>query len=359
MGPEEQQSNRPIPALTGMRAIAAYAVFVHHYNPAPADTFVHRLLNQGYIGVSVFFVLSGFLIHYRYANHALTNQGWSWQSYARNRFARVYPLYAVVLAGTAAGLWLLGRPMSGAAFGLNLFLLQGFFNDYKFSGIQQSWTLTVEACFYASAPFLFVALRRWGWLRLTTGLTGLGILTWVVVQGAGWPVHGFFGTLPFVLFYTFPGRAFEFIIGMVLAQCCSQGRLPQLRYPTALGLLVMGLCILWQSYSTGAFTDTNLLVWSEVILYNYSLPVGIALFFAGLLLEKTFISRLLGQPLLQALGKSSYAFYLIHIGVLSRLVQKTGLANSAWVLFLVLVVLAHGLYVLVEKPLQRYFRSHH
>ena len=355
--PGSARTTPSLPALTGIRAIAAYAVFIHHYNPASAGTFLHQFLNQGYIGVSVFFVLSGFLIQYRYANRVLTNQVWSWRTYARNRFARVYPLYAVVLASTATGVWLMGRPMDGAVLGLDLFLIQGFFDDYKFSGIQQSWTLTVEACFYALAPLLFVALQRWGWLLLTAGLTGLGVLLWAVLNGTGWHLHGLFGKLPFVLFYTFLGRVFEFIIGMCLAQHWSQGRLTRPRFATAIGLLFMGICISWQAYITGNSNDTNLLTGSEFIVYNYLLPVGIALFFAGLLGEKTRIRNLLGHPFLQALGHSSYAFYLIHIGILSRLIQKTGLVNSKWLLFGVLLILAHGLYLWVEKPLQRYLRN--
>ena len=71
-------TTRMIPALTGLRAVAAYAVFLHHYNPAPAGTFGYRLFAQGYVGVSIFFVLSGFLIHYRYANNVLTGRAWSW-----------------------------------------------------------------------------------------------------------------------------------------------------------------------------------------------------------------------------------------------------------------------------------------
>lgn len=357
MGSDGLRDNRIIPALTGVRAIAAYAVFVHHYNPAPAGTFLNRLFDQGYTGISLFFVLSGFLIHHRYANHVLTNQTWSWRSYARNRFDRIYPLYAVVLAGTAVGLWLAGRPMDGGIFGLDMLLLQGFFNEYKFSGVQQSWTLTVEACFYVSAPLLIVAGQRWGWLLLATGLTGLGILLWAGLCYAGWSLHGFLGTLPFVLFYTFFGRAFEFIIGMALAQRWSRGTFVRAHYRTALGLLIMGGCIFWQAYVPGALTGVNALIWCEVLVYNYLLPLGIAVFFAGLLQEKTHIRRLLAQPFMQALGHSSYAFYLIHIGVLSKLVQKTGFVNSSGLLFVVLLPVAHGLYVWVEKPLQKYARS--
>lgn len=351
---------RPIPALTGLRAVAAYAVFLHHYNPAPAGTFAYRLFAQGYVGVSVFFVLSGFLIHYRYADEVLTGRDGSWRAYGQNRFARIFPLYALVLMLTVGVSVGMGRAMNWPLFGLNLSLLKGFFDDYKFSGIAQSWSLTVEACFYLSAPLLFVLLRRWGTLLLTIALTSFGVLIWATLSRGNGPVDstgGFFGSLPFVLFYTFFGRAFEFVLGMALVRRWQRGRLPQFRFATVGGILLMGGCIGWQACVPALTTHADLLLWSEVGAYNYALPIGIVLFFTGLLREKTVLSGLLTQPILQALGRSSYAFYLIHVGVLPKLLQKTGLAHTGWLLFGLLIVTAHGLYRWVEKPLHKQLRS--
>lgn len=350
---------RTIPVLTGLRAVAAWAVFLHHYNPAPAGTVAYRLFAQGYVGVSVFFVLSGFLIHYRYADGVLTGRAGSWRTYGRNRFARVFPLYALVLMLTVAVNVKMGRPMNWPLFGLNLTLLKGLFDDYKFSGIAQSWSLTVEVCFYALAPLLFVGLRRWGALLLTAALTGLGVLLWAVLaqtNGAGGSIGGFWGSLPFVLFYTFFGRAFEFILGMVLARRWSPGRLPRLPFATVTGLVLMGGCIGWQTWVPTITTNADTLFWSEVGVYNYLLPIGIVLFLAGLIRERTVLGGLLAQPILQTLGRSSYAFYLIHVGILPKLLQKAGLADTGWVLFGLLVLIAYGTYEWVEKPLNHRLR---
>lgn len=358
--PQSTDTAHQIPALTGLRAVAAWAVFLHHCNPAPAGTFAYRLFAQGYVGVSIFFILSGFLIHYRYADGVLAGRAWSWRAYARNRFARVFPLYALVLMLTVAVNITMGRAMSWPLFGLNLTLLKGFFDDYKFSGIAQSWSLTVEACFYALAPLLFVLLRRWGALFLTAGLTGLGVLFWAILaqtNGAGGSTGGFWGSLPFVLFYTFFGRAFEFLLGMALARRWQQERLPRLPFATVTGLVLMGGCIGWQACQPAITTNDDTLFWSEVGVYNYLLPVGIVLFLAGLIRERTVLGGVLAQPILQALGRSSYAFYLIHVGILPKLLQKTGLADAGWVLFGLLVLIAHGLYAWVEKPLNRWLRS--
>ncbi len=346
--------SRYVPALTGLRAVAAYLVFVHHYNGAAPGSMAYRVLAQGYVGVSVFFVLSGFLIYHRYADAGLTQANSFWRAYAQNRLARIVPLYACLLLLTAGVDGVLGRPLSWPVFGLNLTLLKGFFDEYKFTGIAQSWSLTVESCFYGVAPLLFVGLRRGkaGWM--TAGLTGTGLLLWATIGRLG--VHGLFGSLPFVSFYTFFGRAFEFVAGMWLARRWHTNQLPEVRFATAAGLVLMGVCVGWQVGLTGQTVDTDSRLWSEIMVYTYALPVGITLFIVGLIREPTFVSRGLARPATQALGRSSYAFYLIHVGVVAKGFDKTGAGSNRWLLFGLLVLVAHGLYRFVEKPLQRRLR---
>lgn len=346
-------TGRYVPALTGLRAVAAGAVFMHHYNPAPAGTLADRLFAQGYVGVSVFFVLSGFLIYHRYGNGTLSPERGNWRPYFQNRFARIFPLYALLLLATVGvGWWWRGQSASGPLLGLNLTLLNGFFDAYKFSGIAQSWSLTVEETFYALAPLLFGLLRRWGAFGLTAGLTGAGLLLWATVGALG--VHGLFGSVPFVLFYTFFGRAFEFVVGMWLARQWHQGRLPRIRYAQVVGLGIMGGCVLWQATVTGLTTQPAALFGSEVLVYNYLLPVGIGFFFLSLLRKKSIVGWVLAWPVVQALGRSSYAFYLIHLGMVAHGLQKLGVTNR-WLLFGSLVIIAQGLHHFVEKPLQRLF----
>ena len=351
--PVVSTANRYLPALTGLRAVAAYLVFVHHYNPASdaPNSFINRLFAQGYIGVTVFFVLSGFLIYHRYADAYVRQTNWSWRRYLQNRFARIFPLYALLLLLTAGVDIARGQPMNWLVFSLNLSLLKGFFENYTFSGIAQSWSLTVEECFYVAAPLLFVGLNRWGAFWLTVGLVSIGLLLWATVgQLAG---HGLLGSLPFVLFYTFFGRAFEFVAGMWLARRWHQNQLPTVHQSMSIGFLLILSCVLWQASVPNFIVNPTGLVASEVVAYNTVLPVGIGLCLWGLLREKSYFRRFLSYPIMQTLGRSSYAFYLIHIGVIASLLRKLGLTNH-WLLMIALMLIAYGLYVAVEKPLQRW-----
>lgn len=353
---EAANVRRYVPTLTGVRAVAAYLVFLHHYNPALPGTFVHRLLDQGYIGVSIFFMLSGFLIYHRYADACINQKNWSWRGYLKNRFARIFPLYALLFWLTAGVGILQGQPMSLRLFVVNLTLLKGFFNDIKFSGIAQSWSLTVEACFYLLAPFLFTGLRYWGAYGLSILLVCIGLLLWATVGQT--QSYGLFGSLPFVLFYTFFGRAFEFVVGIWLARRWHQNQLPNYQFATFLGSLLISVCIIWQANVAVFSNNVTELMWSEFIAYNCFLPLGIGLVFLDLLRTESVIHWVLSLPVFQALGRSSYAFYLIHIGILANGLQKAGLTNG-WLLFISLVTVAHGLNVFIEKPLHQCLAGRH
>jgi peptidoglycan/LPS O-acetylase OafA/YrhL len=239
--------------------------------------------------------------------------------------------------------------------GINLTLIKGFLEPYKFSGIAQGWSLTVEECFYLTAPWLFVVLRRWGPIWLTAFLVSAGLFLWLVAGGLHW--HGLFGSVPFVLFYTFFGRSFDFIVGMWLAWQWHSGRLTGVRYTTICGLVLIAVCVGWQTWITGQAGSSTTLVWSEFITYNLGLPVGIGFFVHGLLCEPSRLKRVLAQPIALALGRSSYAFYLIHIGVISKLIQQKLTGTNPGFLFMCLIALAYGLYRWVEKPLQQRFRA--
>ena len=349
--------NHYLPALTGLRAVVAYLVFWHHYNPAVPGTFAHRLFSQGYVGVSVFFVLSGFLIHHRYAHAYLSQKNWSWRVYLQNRLARIYPLYALLLLVTVLIKVIMSRSVDGWLVWLDGTLLNGFFDAYKFGIIPQSWSLTVEVTFYGLAPLLFVGLKRLGAFRLTALLISVGLLVWGTVgQLDG---TSFFRNLPFVWFYTFFGRSFEFVVGMWLARQWHRNRLSGCRFrgiTGRMGLGIVGICVVWQTAFTSYGTAPTALLWSEVATYNGLLPVGIGLLFVRLLTRNSGGRNWLEQPVFQALGRSSYAFYLIHVGVIANGVQWAGVENKG-LLFILLIGIAHILYRLVEKPLNQWLRG--
>jgi peptidoglycan/LPS O-acetylase OafA/YrhL len=360
------------PALTGLRAVAAFAVFAFHYNPFPVAgvgwrPLAHCLVGELHIGVTIFFVLSGFLICHRYYD-VLAQRPARWLSrYWLARFARIYPLY-LLLTILTFGLFVLnparyeptydglthatGKQQVGI-FLLNVSLLKGFFDQYKLSGIAQGWSLTVEGCFYLGAPWFIPVFRRGPWAGLWLAgccllLVGLG----VAVGQLNW--HGLFGGWAFSFNYTFQGRCIEFFAGMALAVYV---RLQQqaAHWPaqggcTVAGGVLLAACLLALAFIGGPANARDMP--AGILLSNLIVPVAVCLLLYGLLRERTWLRALLSTQLLELLGRSSYAFYLVHLGVIS-VALRTYVSASPLVAFLLLNVLAIGLYAGVERPLYR------
>ncbi|AXE20319.1 acyltransferase [Runella rosea] len=328
-----------VPSLTGLRAFAALLVYIHHYNPFPESSFLYQLAREGYVGVTVFFVLSGFLITWNYADKLSSTA--DRKRFYLLRFARIVPLYWLLLTGLYVLQWFT-KENETASFLVhfsNFLLLKGLNPSLVFSGIPQSWSLTVELCFYFLAPWCISLLagRRWLVLALlySSFILGLFVL---------YKSHLSFGS-----FYTIFGRLFEFGVGIYAALWLRKNQTPpafQFKTIMAVGGAI-GVVI---GYVLAVYYGQFSVFYTEWLLYNLLLPVVIGFGLEGISTEKTFISSLLSHPLTQTLGKSSYAFYLIHIGPVAVVLQRY-VSNNGLILLILLWIVSYGLYRWVEKPL--------
>lgn len=314
-----------IPALTGVRALAAYLVFISHYADRFDENFPHavqRFLNELHIGVTIFFVLSGFLIAFRYYDSFKLTGNW-FRQYLKNRVARIYPMYFILTAGAFISFYFTGdqKVTNGFSHPIGLFLMhitfvRGFFDQLKFTGIAQGWSLTVEELFYFSAPFIFYFAQRYKKFYVQPiVITGFGVLLVLVFRNVNW--YGFFGNFTFMMLYTFLGRCFEFFAGIQLALIVKgkdlriQGKAKFTYAGFALifvCVLIMSLLQIPKGQVAGLHNPLG------IVTNNYLLAVAIALFFYGLLTESTFLKKILSNKFVELLGKSSYIFYLIHLG---------------------------------------------
>jgi peptidoglycan/LPS O-acetylase OafA/YrhL len=153
---------RALPALTGVRFLAAFYVLVFHFGASFAERhhaprLLCDFLNHGYIGVSIFFVLSGFILTYTYAG-TMTDareRALFWEA----RFARIYPVYLLALL-----MMLPWYASSEATWGYTLAVLAGvqawFPSNWHvpMAWNTPAWTLSVEAFFYLLFPFMIKRL---------------------------------------------------------------------------------------------------------------------------------------------------------------------------------------------------------
>jgi len=348
-------------ALTGVRALAAYMVFIHHFVPFDGvfgGINIGYILGEFHVGVTFFYVLSGFLIHHRYSE--ISN--WSalnYKNYFLARVARIFPLffllnlftYIILISNQPDQL-----PKNLASFVLNATLLKGFFSGLKFSGIAQSWSLTVEFCFYLFAPFLFTKVKNTLiYPRVSFFLLLAGFILVFIFSPLRF--YGFFGDNRFMLGYTFLGRSFEFFMGCFLSSKLStwSSEKSNTGWWTYSGLLFIALAI----YLLSSFrqpTNYGVHTFPGLLVNNFFLPVIIIVFFKGLIFEETLLHKLLSGRLFQVLGKSSYAFYLIHVGFVQQFISHT-VSHNLVVIFILINLVSIGLYYGLEEPLNRYFRK--
>ena len=316
-----------IPALTGVRALAAYLVFISHYEYVFDKGFPHffrRFFLEFHIGVTIFFVLSGFLIAFRYFDSFQLTANW-FKQYLKNRVARIYPMYFLLTLGAFIYYYFTREPgiVNGFPSAIGLFFMhvtfvRGFFYDLNFTGIAQGWSLTVEECFYFSAPLIFFIVKKYNKFYLQAAcITGFGLLMVLLFRNDNW--YGFFGNFTFMMLYTYFGRCFEFFAGIQLAVFLRKRgpeRNNKIQF-TYIGFLLIFVCVgimsqltIRKGWSAGLQTPFG------IVTNNYLLAASIAAFFYGLITETTVLKKILANPFVELLGKSSYIFYLIHLGYL-------------------------------------------
>jgi peptidoglycan/LPS O-acetylase OafA/YrhL len=322
-------------ALTSLRFVACFAVFLHHcvdFTAGPhagPRSGLTRLLWEGWSGVSFFFVLSGFILAYTYGDR-LTAQGRiPLRAFYAARVARIYPLCLLgfaIAAVALAGTW--GRVgVAGIAAALSqLTLTQAFlplpdpFDTGRLAALGfdgPAWSLSCEAFFYLTFPFVLGLLARRGTLALS--LTALGAASWALLLAValrGSPIAAW------VLYIFPPVRFAEFLVGvstgLVFLRCRDRlrgGRGVWTALEASALALVLGAVVF--SYA----------VPRELRYAAYYLPLFtlVILAFAA---ERGRISRAIRAPLLVALGEISFAFYLLHVLVMRAAASLGGFSGN-------------------------------
>ena len=338
-----------LPSLTGLRFMAALAVFGNHVGDFFLDpgSSVNDTLQTGFVGVSFFFVLSGFVLTWS------LRPGDRPTAFYRRRVARIVPNHIVVWAVVLVFLLAVGRTVGLPGALLSLALLQAWHPSeaVHFAVNAVAWTLSVEAFFYFVFPFVLPVLSRLA-SRHRRVLLGLAVLA--VWAAAGLAQALFPGERHWAVYVLPVTRLPEFVIGILLALEVREGR--RLRLPlSAAGALAVGAWLLCQ-VAPPAFQVASL------TLVPFSVLIVVA---AGADVEgRPSVAR---HPVLVRLGDWSFAFYLVHLLVLDvadRVVGlggRSGLFAAAAVpaLLLAAVALSAVLFSTVERPLERRLRHPH
>ncbi|MGJ5181571.1 acyltransferase family protein [Bradyrhizobium oligotrophicum] len=165
---------RFIGSLTGMRFVAAATVVLGHGAPSLGHGWLADLIAQvSSIGMTMFFVLSGFVLWLNYAGRfQAQNLGGAVREFVIARFARLYPMYAVVALAIVTYL-MIARGLSAPSLGFILTMTQAWFPVQDGTmlvavvpQLQHLWSISVELFFYLLFPFVCILLT--GIVRLST-----------------------------------------------------------------------------------------------------------------------------------------------------------------------------------------------
>lgn len=338
-------------SLTGLRFPAALAVFAFHAALHAAPGSIHDVASavagRGYVGVSFFFVLSGFVLTWSHGDADTP------RAFYRRRFARIAPVYwlclaAAVLLISAAGGDPVGTVRDSLASAVGL---QAWFpaESIHYAANGPGWSISAEMFFYASFPLLIVgAASRRGRVVLAVTALLLAVGPALVLRptdsaldsGAAW------------LLYVFPlTRIADFIVGILLAKALLAG------WRSSMGL-TPALLLAAAAYVVTGYVP----VWATVNL--------VTLVPFALVIAAAATADLDGRPTpwrtvrARRLGEWSFAFYLVH-GIVLRVQDEAstrlGLpAVLEWLsIGLALVVslaVARIIYERVEAPLEKRLR---
>jgi peptidoglycan/LPS O-acetylase OafA/YrhL len=362
-----------IPALTSLRFVAAAVVVLWHsdgYFGIPSGCWAPLQLKQA---VSLFFVLSGFILTYSYPR---LESGRACARFLLARFARLWPAHVFclglgfLLLREPAQLIPLGNVVRGwSSLALNLTMLQSWVPTPSayFSWNAVSWSISTEFAFYLLFPLLIARLGRTWEVKLTLALALVPGLLWL-----GWalrlPRFSYTGADMLGLLYFSPlARLFEFVLGMVTALAWQRLQ-PQLRHGrvrgTAYELAAVALAA-FAVFRTPQLVECARACFclgdmADIWLPNGLVAVPFALLIGVLACDRGGVSRLLTARPLVLLGEISYGLYLIHQLLIRYYAEhrEAFTALPGWLVYLgfwaTALLAAYLLWACVEVPARKW-----
>ena len=358
----------PLPALTGIRTLLAIFIILFHFTP-PHLGLLYPFIDNGYVFVGVFFLISGYILTYNYGDRG---KGLSKREFWLARFSRLYPVYLLVLILSVHMLqdeWN-ARPHSEFWQGIILtpLVLQGWSPSVATFWNTVAWTLTSECVLYLAFPWVI----RLPWPKRAAQLVLLLFTFWVI------------GLLPHSLYlYLNP----DHIVGPV-DRYSSTPLIRFLKYTplpyvctflsgVTLGKLQHALTISPRQrfiLSTVSLAAVGVFFYTLVLRTPYLLMHGglMTPVFAALVLGLSgphAISSVFSWRPLLLIGESSYCLYLLHFNVFQlihayHVPERLHLAAlDPWLSYVILIVFALAVFHFVEIParkaiLRRFSRKH-
>jgi peptidoglycan/LPS O-acetylase OafA/YrhL len=341
-------SKKIINSIQFLRGFAALAVVIHHTGGYVKRYFEPTLLlgdyfGIGFAGVDLFFVISGFIIHFTSKNYL--NNPSKLKDYLKKRFVRVYPIYWLITSTLFFLGWLITNILHKNVFSIGYpHTFWAYLQTYSlfplhFAINPVTWTLSYELFFYLGFSILIISKRLW--------FIPVSILLMSFYNIFINPSNRDLNYFNFV----FSGYNFEFMLGYLIFQYYEKVKLPNI-LSVILILFALGI-ILYFGYSV---SDVD--AYKRVL--TFGLPSGMILL-ALLHLEQ---NQAISFPKFSIiLGDASYSLYLIHFPMMllmNKLPQIAGYSLNAnqevfYSYFIIISIVFTSIYLhkWIEKPMSK------
>ena len=297
------------PEIDGLRAIAVGAVILYH---AQITIFGSQFSKGGFIGVDIFFVISGYLITSIILKELVTTGSFSFKHFYERRIRRILPALLFVMLVSLPFAWMYLLPSNLIDFSKSILFSLGFSSNFYFHYSGQvygatdgllkpflhTWSLSVEEQFYILFPIVLLITFKF----IRKYLIYVLIIGFIISLGlAEWTSRNY----PSASFYFLHARMWELIAGSILAYFeiikghRSKNQLLNLILPT-IGLLLIGYSII--------FFDDNIFHPSFYTLFPI-IGVCLIIWFSN---KDELITKILSTKLFVGVGLISYSLYLWH-----------------------------------------------
>lgn len=338
--------------LDGLRGLSVLFVLIFHFFP--------NYLKNGFLGVDIFFVLSGYLIA-QITFQSLENGALNYWKFLERRILRLFPALIILFITCLMFGWLLLLPNEFAELGKyvghgSLFISNwiysaelGYFDQIQHGSILlHLWSLGVEMQFYLLWPLILIILQRSKHLLLIINILLLccSIVLYFIISA---------DELNF-RFYSTPHRIWEIIIGTLLAQISTKVRFEHtsakykwhanIQHLLGLFLILVGIFNIDSNLMGNNINTIVVVVGACLVIHSTNL----------LNIQLTYIQKLLSIKVLRYVGLISYPLYLWHWSILTIYQQYKGKNISLQEKFLLIIfafILSAIVYHFVEKPLKK------
>lgn len=343
-----------IQAIDGLRAIAVLGVIGYHFfvkldgTKIVASDMNGQLLSGGFLGVDIFFVISGFLISRNLKKQVESTTRINFRQFYANRLSRLFPALASLLVVVSLVSWMLLGPsslknfadsaLSAATGTANWFFAsqESYWSESsRTSPLLHLWSLAVEEQFYLIWPLALLVLHNSS--RFIRPRFGINVLlgTSLLLNALAGSINSQWD------FYSTTSRAWEFLLGALVAYlpayAIADRCRPSLRhFGSASALLAIFICFFAVDETFEEQAPGKLVV---------TTATAILIILAS---KKTAANALLEFRVFTFLGLISYSLYLWHWPIL--VFFRVSGATSMWMALILMFAIGIGSYFLMEKP---------